>query len=47
MELDGVSALSIWWQIPLYTLGALSEVFCNVTAYEIGKNQKLGGKGKS
>lgn len=32
---DGVSALSIWWQVPSYALGALSECFCNVTAYEL------------
>ncbi|KAF4200150.1 hypothetical protein CNMCM8927_003857 [Aspergillus lentulus] len=32
---DGVSPLSIWWQIPNTVLGALSECFCNVTAYEV------------
>ncbi|KII83949.1 hypothetical protein PLICRDRAFT_432976 [Plicaturopsis crispa FD-325 SS-3] len=32
---DGVSTVSIWWQIPLYVLGALSEVFANVTSYEL------------
>jgi dipeptide/tripeptide permease len=32
---DGVSPLSIWWQIPNMVLGALSECFCNVTAYEL------------
>lgn len=33
---DGiVSPLSIWLQIPNVALGALSECFCNVTAYEI------------
>ena len=32
---DSVSRISIWWQVPLYTLGALSECFCNVTAYEL------------
>ncbi|KII83937.1 hypothetical protein PLICRDRAFT_432549 [Plicaturopsis crispa FD-325 SS-3] len=32
---DGVSTVSIWWQVPLNVLGALSEVFCNVTAYEL------------
>ena len=31
----GVSPLSIWWQIPNVSLGAISECFCNVTAYEI------------
>ncbi|KZF20928.1 PTR2-domain-containing protein [Xylona heveae TC161] len=32
---DGVSPISIWSQLPLYILGALSECFCNVTAYEL------------
>lgn len=32
---DDVSPLSIWWQIPNTVLGALSECFCNVTAYEL------------
>ena len=31
----GVSPISIWWQIPNVALGALSETFCNVTAYEL------------
>lgn len=31
----GVSPLSIWWQIPNVILGAISECFCQVTAYEI------------
>jgi dipeptide/tripeptide permease len=31
----GVSPLSIWIQIPTVTLGAISECFCNVTAYEL------------
>ena len=31
----GVSPLSIWLQIPNVALGALSECFCNVTAYEL------------
>jgi proton-dependent oligopeptide transporter, POT family len=31
----GVSHLSIWWQLPNVVLGAVSEVFCNVTAYEL------------
>jgi proton-dependent oligopeptide transporter, POT family len=30
-----VSPINIWWQIPMVVLGALSEVFCNVTAYEM------------
>lgn len=32
---DEVSPLSIWWQIPNVTLGAISEVFSNVTAFEL------------
>lgn len=32
---DNVSPLSIWWQIPNVSLGALSECFCAVTAYEL------------
>ncbi|TFK53840.1 MFS peptide transporter [Heliocybe sulcata] len=32
---DGVSPVSVWWQIPNYALGALSECLCNVTAYEM------------
>lgn len=32
---NGVSPLSIWWQVPNSALGALSECFCNVTAYEL------------
>ncbi|KAI0843638.1 PTR2-domain-containing protein [Hypoxylon sp. FL0890] len=32
---DEVSPISIWWQIPNVALGAMSEVFVNVTAYEL------------
>ncbi|KAI9665076.1 MAG: hypothetical protein M1821_006524 [Bathelium mastoideum] len=32
---NSVSTLSIWWQIPNTALGAISECFCNVTAYEL------------
>lgn len=32
---DDVAAISIWWQLPNTILGALSECFCNVTAYEL------------
>ncbi|KAI1457882.1 PTR2-domain-containing protein [Annulohypoxylon moriforme] len=32
---DGVSPISIWWQIPNVTLGAISEIFVNVTSYEL------------
>ncbi|KAA8652671.1 putative MFS peptide transporter [Aspergillus tanneri] len=32
---DDVSPISLWWQIPNSVLGALSECFCNVTAYEL------------
>jgi dipeptide/tripeptide permease len=31
----GVSPLNVWWTIPNVALGALSECFCNVTAYEL------------
>ncbi|KAK7035909.1 PTR2-domain-containing protein [Favolaschia claudopus] len=31
----GVSPISIWVQIPLYSLPALAEIFVNVTSYEI------------
>jgi dipeptide/tripeptide permease len=31
----GVSPLSVWLQIPNFSLGAISECFCNVTAYEL------------
>jgi len=33
--IDGVSPLSIWSQVPIFMLGAMSECFCQVTAYEI------------
>lgn len=32
---DDVSTISIWWQLPNVILGAISELFCNVTAYEM------------
>lgn len=32
---DEVSPISIWWQLPNVILGAMSEVFVNVTAYEL------------
>ena len=32
---DAVAPISIWWQAPHIILGALSECFCNVTAYEL------------
>ncbi|KAJ5983056.1 MFS peptide transporter [Penicillium waksmanii] len=32
---DEVAPISIWWQLPATILGALSECFCNVTAYEV------------
>ena len=32
---DDVSPISIWWQLPNVMLGAISELFCNVTGYEI------------
>ncbi|KAI0399455.1 POT family protein [Xylaria palmicola] len=32
---DDVSPISIWWQIPNVSLGAISEIFVNVTSYEL------------
>ncbi|KAI5359360.1 putative proton-dependent oligopeptide transporter family, MFS transporter superfamily [Septoria linicola] len=32
---ENVSPISVWVQVPIYSLGALSECFCNVTAYEL------------
>jgi dipeptide/tripeptide permease len=33
---DGtVSPISLWWQLPIYGLGGISECFANVTAYEL------------
>ncbi|PSN60697.1 PTR2-domain-containing protein [Corynespora cassiicola Philippines] len=32
---DGVSPISIWWQLPNVMLGAISELFVNVTGYEL------------
>lgn len=32
---SGVSPLSVWAQVPVYVLGAMSECFCQITAYEI------------
>ncbi|PTB35109.1 hypothetical protein M441DRAFT_154202, partial [Trichoderma asperellum CBS 433.97] len=30
-----VSTIPIWWQLPNVILGAISEIFFNVTAYEL------------
>ncbi|CAG8143544.1 unnamed protein product [Penicillium olsonii] len=32
---ENVAPISIWWQLPNTILSALSECFCNVTAYEL------------
>ncbi|KAI1412338.1 PTR2-domain-containing protein [Hypoxylon sp. FL1857] len=32
---DDVSPISIWWQVPNIALGAMSEIFVNVTSYEL------------
>ncbi|KAI0533841.1 POT family protein [Xylaria digitata] len=32
---DDVSPINIWWQIPNVALGAISEIFVNVTSYEL------------
>ncbi|OTA99234.1 hypothetical protein M426DRAFT_90085 [Hypoxylon sp. CI-4A] len=34
-DCDGVSPISIWWQVPNVALGAMSEIFVNVTSYEL------------
>ncbi|ATZ56146.1 hypothetical protein BCIN_12g06750 [Botrytis cinerea B05.10] len=31
----GVAPLSIWWQLPQWMIGGISECFCNVTALEL------------
>jgi len=31
----GVSPISVWWQVPVIAFGAISECFCQVTAYEL------------
>jgi dipeptide/tripeptide permease len=31
----GVSPISVWVQVPVFVLGAMSECFCQVTAFEI------------
>jgi len=38
-----VSPISIWWQLPNYALGAVSECFCNVTAYEMAYSRSPPG----
>lgn len=32
---DGVANITIWWQLPNVMLGAISELFVNVTGYEL------------
>lgn len=32
---DTPSAISLWWQIPIYTIPAVGELFVNVTSYEL------------
>lgn len=32
---DGVSPLSVWWQVPVMVLAAWGECFCAVTSYEL------------
>ncbi|OAA54158.1 POT family protein [Niveomyces insectorum RCEF 264] len=32
---DDVSPINIWWQVPNVALGAMSEIFVNVTSYEL------------
>lgn len=33
---DTPSAISLWWQIPIYSIPAVAELFVNVTSYELG-----------
>jgi POT family proton-dependent oligopeptide transporter len=38
VDADGgalVSSVSLWWQIPIYTIPAVGELFVNVTSYEL------------
>lgn len=32
---DDASPISVWWELPMVCLGAISEIFVNVTSYEI------------
>lgn len=32
---DDVSPISVWWELPMIILGAISEIFVNVTSYEL------------
>ncbi|KAF2844871.1 PTR2-domain-containing protein [Plenodomus tracheiphilus IPT5] len=32
---DGVAAITIWWQLPNVMLGSISELFVNITGYEL------------
>jgi POT family proton-dependent oligopeptide transporter len=32
---DTPSSVSLWWQIPIYSLPAIGEIFVNVTSYEL------------
>lgn len=32
---DEPSSVSLWWQIPIYTIPAIGELFVNVTSYEL------------
>ncbi|KAJ4338041.1 peptide transporter ptr2 [Didymella glomerata] len=34
-DCDGVSPITIWWQLPNVMLGSISEVFVNITGYEL------------
>ncbi|OQN96831.1 hypothetical protein B0A48_17391 [Cryoendolithus antarcticus] len=40
---DDVAPISIWWQIINVSLGAISEVFANVTAYEVAYSRSPPG----
>ncbi|KAJ0115747.1 hypothetical protein J7T55_010570 [Diaporthe amygdali] len=39
---DNVSPISVWWELPMIILGAISEIFVNVTSYEIAYSRAPG-----
>lgn len=39
---DDVSPISVWWELPMIVLGAISEIFVNVTSYELAYSRAPG-----
>lgn len=39
---DDVSPISVWWELPMIILGAISEIFVNVTSYELAYSRAPG-----